>query len=154
MTETNTKSMLFSASEFKSVGNKCYGNGEADFTGEAGPWMTVYLVFLAAFYLLQIVTILHQYLIVRDEEGCRRKFESEETMPLIKELYKYEQLEKSNKYKKASLGFLIFKMIFAQFPFDFCVMYFKLPAFLWYGYTYLYEGAGLCEADSISPYNL
>jgi len=63
-------------------------------------------------------------------------------------------LEKSNKYKRASLGFLIFKMIFVNFPFDFCVMYFKLPAFLWYAYTYLYEEMGLCEADTIEPYNL
>jgi len=33
-------------------------------------------------------------------------------------------------------------------------MYYKLPAYLWYAYTYLYEEMGLCEADSIKPYNL
>ena len=62
---------LFNDDKYKSVGNKCYGGGETDFSGEAGPWMTVYLAFLGASYLLQIGSIFHQYLIVRDEDGCR-----------------------------------------------------------------------------------
>jgi len=60
--------------------------------------MAVYLTFLVGSNVMLLCSLYHQYSIIKDEAGCREKFYSKDSEPLIKELYKIEQVEKSDKY--------------------------------------------------------
>jgi len=43
----------------QTIGTKCYGGGEGELTGEAGPWIVIYLAFLFGFYLMLLCALYH-----------------------------------------------------------------------------------------------
>ena len=46
--------------------------------------------------------------------------------------FNYEKIEESNSYQKEIYKFLIIRTVLATLPFDFLVMYYRFPAYLWY----------------------
>ena len=128
----------------------CKNTTSADFAGEeAGPWMEVYLIFLFFHSSLNLAALLHQRSIIADEEACKKRFESNETDALIKELYDWEDVQKSHRYQVKYFKFLIMRAVFGSFVFDFSIMYFKVPAAIWNHYMSYFDT--VCENGYIVP---
>jgi hypothetical protein len=50
-------------------------------------------------------------------------------------------------YNRAIFKFIATRQIFGNLVFDFCVIYFNYPAFLWYMYTDVVSSWGMCAKD-------
>jgi len=91
------------------IASKCYketipfGVGE-----EAGPWLTIMLVFLVLDNLKGLICYADQYRIIRDENRVKKLYEvkvSEE----YKELLTWEKVKESLAYNGATYKFLIIR---------------------------------------------
>ena len=65
--------------------------------------------------------------------------------PKIKALYTYEKVQESHAYNTTIFKYLAFREIFASLPFNFAIMYFQIPAYLWYTVTEMfYDETSIC----------
>ena len=135
----------------KEILARCF-DGQASFPLSATEdatidWMNVYLGCVVAFNVIQLLTLIDQYRILSDEKRCRDLFDNKFPQ-VVRDHFKYEKVEESNAYQKVIFKFLIVRTIFATLPFDFAVMYYRFPAYLWYATIQHADELGFCGDES------
>lgn len=54
---------------------------------------------------------------------------------LIQSLYSWDQVLESLDYNRSVFKFLAVRQVLAKLPFDFAIIYFQVPALMWYFYV-------------------
>ncbi len=65
----------------------------------------------------------------------------------MKELIPWPKVKEGLAYNRTVYKFLAVRQIFANLIFDFSIIYFNIPAFLWYMYTDVVSSWGMCAKD-------
>ena len=108
-------------------------------------WLLIYLLFCLAYNILLLVGILHQYSAVSNKEACIAEWKKQDS--LLKETYTEEKVETAIDYTSSLFKFLAFRQVLGNFVWDFFIMYFYVPAYLWNFYMSCFSSWGWCDKN-------
>ena len=95
--------------------------------------MTIYLTFLTSFHLVQFASVYDQWRLLKDDTKCKEAYANGlGRNALIQSLYSWDKVLESLSYNRAVFKYLAVRQLFAKLPFDFAIIYFQVPALMWY----------------------
>jgi len=109
---------------------------------DKGDWKLAFLVGIGVKFLLMVLGSIHEAIVTRDKAGIEAKYKN---LPkLVIEMISIEKVEESRKY---NLGGIYISILFyiLTFIFEFCVIYFDIPAYIWYGWIDVLRNDGHCK---------
>ena len=92
---------------------------------------------------MNIAGVVDQYYICKNKEQRQRDFDN--MGKLLKELYPWDKVDESLEYNKDLFSFLWVRHCVAHISFDFLIMFFFAPAYLWNHFLGKFHQWGWCE---------